>query len=383
MPDGDSLFQTYRDKTDSLQRTLVIFLGIAFFFFFMVLMPLFSLKDDEYKLSNLYGLLNKTLDDVQYITQALSDQYKQHTSQNSNITQQINVYLNQITNRTADDKTLKKLEDPICKGFVLRTNEWINCNFNIKNEEVQGKQRATIRLNNTATSRIQGAIRTQTDLIEKSDGFLDTNKIISLRDTLANLSSTGQKPIHKIYGLEPVIRNLTQGVNDQIGNLLTQRNNLASRFKLLQTPLGGTLPLGFNEMLAVFTLALSAVFWYLAMTLRDTIRLRKTLENRSTPDIRSYLARASFWIDPKRPPGRRKGHTLHPIMAWTALAIPFLLFIMSTALILYTWYSIPVKSDKFPAFVAAIEFNKLSYDIIYGISFILFVFAYVRIIKEI
>ncbi len=55
------------------------------------------------------------------------------------------------------------------------------------------------------------------------------------------------------------------------------------------------------------------------------------------------------------------------------LALPFMLFIISIGLILYTWYSIPVKGDKFPAFVAAIEFNKFAYDIIYGISLVLFV----------
>ncbi len=140
--------------------------------------------------------------------------------------------------------------------------------------------------------------------------------------------------------------------------------------------------MGFNEMLAVFPLALSVVFWYLVMTLRDTIKLRKTLEKRGTRNIKSYLAGSSLWIDPKRPPVGQKGHTLHPIMAWMVLIIPFILFIISVGLILSMWYSIPVEGDKFPAFVAAVEFNKLTYDIIYGISTVLFAFSYVRLIKE-
>jgi hypothetical protein len=82
------------------------------------------------------------------------------------------------------------------------------------------------------------------------------------------------------------------------------------------------------------------------------------------------------------PPAGQKGRTLHPIMAWTVLAIPFILFIMSVVLILSKWYSMPIKGDKFPAFVAAVDFNKLSYVVIYVISVIIFVFSYGQLIKE-
>ena len=193
MSNEDPLFQTYRDKSDSLQRSIIIFLGIAFFFFFMVLMPHYSLKVDEYKVSNLYELLNKTKDDIRYVGQAVSNQQKQ---QYSNLNQQINNYLSQITNPVLDNKTLRTLEDPRCKGLLFRSSNWINCNFNIKNENVQGTLHATVRFNDTTTKRIQLPIATQIELIDKSDGFLATGKLLSLRDTLENLSSTGGTPIN-------------------------------------------------------------------------------------------------------------------------------------------------------------------------------------------
>ena len=54
---------------------------------------------------------------------------------------------------------------------------------------VQGTLHATVRFNDTTTKRIQLAIATQIELIDKSDGFLATGKLLSLRDTLENLSS--------------------------------------------------------------------------------------------------------------------------------------------------------------------------------------------------
>ena len=83
----NSLFETYKDKSNSLQRTVLIFLGIAFFFFFMILIPCYSLKVDTHKLSNIYGILNKTLDDILYTANALSNQYNENLEQNLNLTQ--------------------------------------------------------------------------------------------------------------------------------------------------------------------------------------------------------------------------------------------------------------------------------------------------------
>ena len=86
------LFENYKDKSNSLQRTIIIFLGIAFFFFFMILIPYYSLKVDTYRLSNIYGLLNNTLEDISYSASAISDQYFENLEQNRNLTQDIDEY---------------------------------------------------------------------------------------------------------------------------------------------------------------------------------------------------------------------------------------------------------------------------------------------------
>ena len=158
---------------------------------------------------------------------------------------------------------------------------------------------ASINLNNTVIKRIQDAISRQIELTDLSSGFLDINKVGHVKAILQNLTSVKSAQI--LYGLQPTVNNLTQGVNSQIGNLLTQMNTLSDKFKSLDTPLGGSIPVSFNVLLAVFPLALSIVFCYLAMTLRDTIRLRRVLETGTNQNAKDFVSESPLWIDPKPP----------------------------------------------------------------------------------
>lgn len=380
----NSLFETYKDKSNSLQRTVLIFLGIAFFFFFMILIPYYSLKVNTHKLSNIYGILNKTLDDILYTANALSNQYNENLEQNLNLTQGVNMYGKQLQNLSIKDAALKKITYQSCDIHVPRSPPWIKCNSDIRIEELQGQLNATIKLNSTTVRQIQDAINRQTKLIEESKSFLDLNKISHIKAVLGNLTSG--RSVQILYGLQPTVINLTQGVNKQISNLLTQMNALSDRFKSLDTPWGMSVPVNFNEMLAVFPLALSIVFCYVAMTLRDTIRLRRVLaaKDSGNENVEKYISNSPLWIDPKPSDTKDKeGRILHAFIAWRVLAIPALLFIGSIIMISSIWFWMSIEGDKFPAFVAATEFNKLIYSILYGIGGMLFGFSYALIIKEV
>jgi hypothetical protein len=185
-----------------------------------------------------------------------------------------------------------------------------------------------------------------------------------------------------LYGLQPTVNNLTQGVNNQIGNLLTQMNTLSDKFKSLDTPLGGSIPVSFNVLLAVFPLALSIVFCYLAMTLRDTIRLRRVLETGTNQNAKDFVSESPLWIDPKPPKNSINDYKLHTLAAWIVLAVPALLFVGSLIIISSIWFWMPITADKFPPFAAASEFNELIYRILYVLSGILFGFSYAMIIKK-
>jgi hypothetical protein len=382
----ESLFETYKEKSSSLQRLIIIFLGVVFFFFFMILIPYYSLKVDTHTLFNIFGLLNKTKDDIKYAADALTNQYSKNLEQNRNLTKGIDAYGNQLLNQSLNSNNLTKITYRNCDAYVKRSQPWINCNSDIRLEELQGQLNATIRLNNTTIRHINDAISRQINLIEESKNFLDINKIGTVKAALENLTSG--RSVQILYGLQPTVINLTQGVNKQISNLLIQMNALSERFKSLDTPLGGNIPVSFNEMLAVFPLALSIVFCYFALMLRDTIRLRRVIANNPADQkIREYISKSPLWIDPlwidPKLSDDNTGRILHAILAWTVLAIPALLFIASVIMISFIWFWISIESDRFPAFVAAAEFNKLVYGMLYIISGILLGFCYTLIIKEV
>jgi hypothetical protein len=82
-------------------------------------------------------------------------------------------------------------------------------------------------------------------------------------------------------------------------------------------------------MVAIFPIALAIVFCYLAKILRDTIRLRRNLEVNGTKNVKQYLSNYPLWIDPGQVSGnvsltKIRSKKLHPIMAWTVVAIVFL-----------------------------------------------------------
>ena len=378
----EKLFDTYKDKSNSLQRLIIIFLGVAFFFFFMILIPYLSLKADTYKLYNIYGLLNKTLDDIKVAAGALSILYYENMEQNRNLTEGIDMYGKQLQNQSINDNDLRKITYRSCDIHIKRSQPWIKCNSDIRIEELRGQLNATVKLDNTALGRIKEAINNQIKLTQESQGFLDINKIVSIKTVLENLTS--REPVRQLYGLQPSIINLTQAVNKQISILLTQTNALSEKFKSLDTPLGGNIPVGFNELLAVFPLAMSIVFCYVALMLRDTIRLRRVLVEKSNVPVKDYISKSPLWVDPKLSDNTDKeGRILHSVLAWIVLAIPAVLFIGSVIMIYFIWSWVTVVDNKFPAFVAAEEFNKLVYGMLYGIGAIVLVLSYALIIKEV
>jgi hypothetical protein len=377
----DALFDTYKDKSNSLQRLIIIFLGVAFFFFFMILIPFYSLKADTHTLFNIFGLLNKTKEDIKYASDALTNQDSknlENLEQNRNLTNGMDIYGYQLLNQSINGNNLTKITSRICDVYVKRSHDWIECNSNIRLAELQGPLNATIKLNNTTIRHINEAISRQIQLIEVSKNFLDTNKIRTIEVVLENLTSGKSAKI--LYGLRPTVTNLTQGVNKQISNLLIQMNALSERFKSLDTPLGGNIPVSFNEMLAIFPLALSIVFCYFSLMLRDTIRLRRVIANTPVdPKIKDYISVSPLWIDPKRS-GKE---ILHVVLAWTVLAIPTLLYIASVTMISSIWSWMSIESDRFPAFLAAVDFNKLIYGILYIIGGIFLVLSYALIVREV
>ena len=189
-------------------------------------------------------------------------------------------------------------------------------------------------------------------------------------------------------------RNMSAPIDSQLKNDLSDQNKILkdntriflSRFNATEFPIVGKIPISFNDLVAVFPLALAVSFFYFIAILRDSIRLRKILEknskNSKNDDIQQYLSNVPFWIDPTRPK-RQVGQRLSLFMSWIVLALPGILFIISVSMILYIWDTMLIKNDIFPPFTAALDLNKFIYQILYGISSIILIISYLVLIKEV
>lgn len=149
------------------------------------------------------------------------------------------------------------------------------------------------------------------------------------------------------------------------------------RFAQFEAPVVGKIPVGFNEMVAIFPVSLAIVFVYLVGTLRDVVLLKRLPNNN---EAKEYLSGATVWIDPNRPDSEKgSAKILQAALAWTVLSLPLALFISSIDLIYQIWNYVPVRADKFPVFIGAPDFNMSFYTGLYIFSAIAFALSYLVI----
>ena len=360
----DPTFETFKDKLNSLQRVMLIYLGVSFFFFFMILIPYYSLKVDGYHLSNMQQLTHSIIGHSNYINQIIKHYTKNIINANTNYTNQIksntksNINANLTVDgyyeklNTAENKTLTRISDRSCSPYGIRTPPWLLCNLNafIHN---QTSNPQNIPINNTQNISItfkandrQNIIKALDNITTLQNGFIQEIQYVSVNTTvftdfqnsLKQFKSSLNQNVRNanLSHLQAVALNLDGYVRSQNLILSNHTNSLLKRFDLLDLPLVGKVPMGFNEMVAVFPLSLAIVYIFFITIVRDTIRLRKTLEENSTDNVvKKYLLDVPLWIDPRRPKCQN-GQMLHLIVAWTVLEVPTIIFIASTILIVYS-----------------------------------------------
>jgi hypothetical protein len=426
MPDENSniVFDNYNDKINSLQKTIIIFFGVALFFFFMILIPYFSLKTDNHRIlmmnhsvdqtRDLISFLNRSLFQEQaksakiiyfsmFFTKPIPKQYQNINKQYNDTISELKNYYHQLTDNKTSNSILNNMTYKYCNdSWQFRSPKWAYCNYQLRDKELKEKIVITnnllVPLNNSIQRKLDNATKLQESLISEAQDFvIDTKNLKRIKDALIALKDPKNRsiPINNSKNLEDLQAKISPLINitnmqfeqiyRQIAQIVKQINNqtgiFETRFNQLDSPLGGTIPMGFNEMIAIFPLALAAAFLFVSNSIRETIRLRKILEFSQDYNIREYISNASSWIDP----GRGKFQTKqisHSIIAWTVLAIPGIMFILSIILIHNMWYSLSDKADKFPVFTAASILNEQIYGILYAGSSIIFIAAYSIIISE-
>jgi hypothetical protein len=160
-----------------------------------------------------------------------------------------------------------------------------------------------------------------------------------------------------------------------LADLQERETQVASRLNQIEFPFG-KLPIGLSESIAVFPIILAIGFLLLAILLRDTIQLRKSyhlLYQRKDPNKEiltdeQIMLIAPLWIDPLNPNKKN-------IISLIILSIPFLIFIVSCIMILYSW--------TIPGLLRLEEtLNWWLYGGMFSLSFLLFIYGYRQIARE-
>jgi hypothetical protein len=415
----DFVLESYKDKSNSVKNITIIFLGVALFFFFMVLIPYYSLRLDGHRISEIDGLLAQARDNISSVNQSLIQQqaknattiynslflsnpipkqYEKYESIRTQYFKAVNstaIYASQLNNAAqikdpnTRNSTLQQLTYKDCKGKVM-SPDWFSCNLNHKDRELKESVRfpssliAFAPLNNTIEAALNKAIDLQDKLIEDSKNFqLNTSNFVMVKNALKKLNDPKNLsiPLNNSKYLEDIIHNVKTKnfINITISKVLAPLDTVVSeinnrtgdfekRFDQFEAPVVGKIPVGFNEMIAIFPISVAIVFVYLTATLRDLILLKRKCTKIKVSD-------AAIWIDPDRPEsGWPK--VLHAALAWTVLIIPLALFISSWYLIFQIWDYVPVANAKFPVFTGAPDFNKSLYMWLYVLGVISFILSY-------
>jgi hypothetical protein len=382
----NSTFQSFKDKSNQAQRVLVIFLGASFFFFFMILLPYFSLRVDNYNFSILHDLSDTIIQNVNYLRQKFvpfsdSSGTKTHIG-GQDLT--LSEYSKLLASNKTNLNTLKNLTDESC-GLAQPGNtssSWFVCNLNFFTN-LPKINKTNIQFNSTDMTKINDTIKLQYAFLNQSKSIqMDTTDFVDFKNKLMHLYDSMKANRLERNMSTPSALELSKDLRDQNKILKENTRVFLGRFNATEFPIVGKIPISFNDLVAVFPLALAISFFYFIAILRDSIRLRKILEkNSQNDDIQQYLSNVPFWIDPTRPK-RQVGQRLSLFMSWIVLALPGILFIISVSLILYIWDVMFIENDVFPPFTAALNLNKFIYQILYGISSAIFIISYLVLIKE-
>jgi hypothetical protein len=233
-------------------------------------------------------------------------------------------------------------------------------------KELKNKMNKTIHEDQNFWRTVPGKVETFGTLVKQVTSFY-----IKYNEPIQHQLEEMKK---KFDGLK---ENKTELVQFQ-RNLNFSKQQISERINQIEIPFG-KIPFGLSESISVFPLALGIGFSVCASLLSNATIFRKALHewySSQSIDKSSSLHHkipiiAPLWIDPLKP-------KYNQIINFMILVIPFILFIISLQLILYSW-SIPhVNSTEITFPIDKNSYHTL-YTIFYIISFLLFIFSYFRL----
>jgi hypothetical protein len=281
----------------------------------------------------------------------------------------------------------------ICINQTFATDKWSKCNYDYKsslenkivNSSINHMQKRIRDLHSAINDTKNKILSMTKPLLKKikdntsSVPFIRINDILisdsSLKDLILRMKNSTQK-IQNIlslstdknltnYGEIPKLRDNEEEIRTSLGDRETEINNkvlkVSSMFENFQTPVG-TIPIGFQELVALFPFIISILFLFFAYSLFEA------MNSKSVPKKKESFI-VSLLFDPYK---AKKSQKLQIAL----LLIPISVFVGSlivTMLIDFA-YDEP-SSDTDDPFRAAVDLNKLIYVIMSILALILILFS--------
>lgn len=237
--------KTFENRSSDLQRSFIILVGVGVFFFFLLLMPYYSLKLESERLSRSDWLLDDTttviglLNDIVNQSRQIEEQSSQFNIQHSKIKQDVENYaasLNKIhyllnrTGLTVREAGIQRLIEliplnPACDQLEPVSKAWVDCNLQVKNNQ----SALTIKNLYSSTFNVISPIQSQlvTDAQEVEDLIGKIRKQLSSEPPSVNQNSNStltlpviEPPVDQIstdLGPTPYLSNVT----NELRNLRT------------------------------------------------------------------------------------------------------------------------------------------------------------------
>jgi hypothetical protein len=147
--------KTFENRSADLQRSFIILVGVGLFFFFLLLLPYYSLKIESERLSNSDWLLDDTstvialLNDIINQSARIEQQSNNFNIQHASIKQDVESYaaslnkINYLLNRTGvsvREPGIQRLIEmiplnPACDQLEPISKAWVDCNLQVKNNQ--------------------------------------------------------------------------------------------------------------------------------------------------------------------------------------------------------------------------------------------------------
>ncbi len=384
---NNKVFEQFKDKYKDFKTSFAILLGFAVVFFFIILLPNFSLL---YEKNNLSLKIYQTQQDINMLEVAGNKTIEL----GNNISKFKDNLRNYILSSSIDVSALnyesiKKRE--ICTGNSIQKDS--------KLEECKIINQILINLNlHSIITPISNISEESSRSIHASGlifGLTNLSKQLNdiIFDNLYLIRTIGGKgELGKTLSSE-IEKKLNKTVIEKLNTILIKKNNtltetikqieesekiVKERVSKVETPIG-QLPITLQEAISIFPFSLgigsliSTSLLLECLKLRDNVRNYYNRQGLSDNEIANI---ASPWIDTIESKINRK-------IKFLILTIPFIIFIVSSILIIYEWFLLN-KIDEITniiwTFPGGRDINHLVFAVSYIVSLIFFIYGYRKLI---